>query len=396
MLFIKIFFAVLIIVCIVFYIMYLWDFALVLLIVMAVLPVIMFISTYAAKKMIDIDFAVKDNTAAKKENFPIQLKVLNRSIIPIGKAEVHIEYCNIFSGETGSFTLLIPVQARNVQSVSFQLSSRFCGIVKVRCAYIDIFDPLRIFRFRAGSSIQTEISIMPEGLEISGRVSSTDRLNDESSVFSEYAAGDDPSEIFDLRNYNQGDRLNRIHWKLSLKKDEFIVKDYSLPVDIPCTIFLNLRCSEKSVYTLPVFDTLIETFVSMSQFLIENERVHTVVYYNFKAGNFVEVNIDSSDSLAYMIRELLISLSDTLECGLPEEYFIERENFSLSSFIFISPEVQPAVMEFIEGNIDADIKNALIVVKSQEDAAKIQGYSTVNTIPVIIGRIRSSIRDIEV
>ncbi|MDE5764810.1 MAG: DUF58 domain-containing protein [Ruminococcus sp.] len=396
MLFIKIFFAVLIIVCIVFYIMYLWDFALVLLIAMIVLPVIMFVSTYIAKKMIDIDFAVKDNTAAKKENFPVQLKVVNRSIIPIGKAEVQIEYCNIFSGETGKFTLLIPVQARNVQSVSFQLSSRFCGIVKVQCACIDIFDPLRIFRFKAGKNIQTNILIMPEGREISGRVSSTDRLNDESSVFSEYASGDDPSEIFDLRNYNQGDRLNRIHWKLSLKKDEFIVKDYSLPVDIPCTIFLNLRCSEKSVYTLPVFDTLIETFVSVSQFLIENERVHKVVYYNFKARSFVEADIDSSDSISYLIQELLLSLSDTSECRLPEEYFIEKENFSLSSFIFISPEVQPSVMEFIDGNIDADIKNALIVVKSQEDAVKIQSYSTINTIPVIIGRIRSSVKDIEV
>ena len=43
MLAIKIFFAVLIIICAVFYVMYLWDFALVLLIVIAAIPVVMFV-----------------------------------------------------------------------------------------------------------------------------------------------------------------------------------------------------------------------------------------------------------------------------------------------------------------------------------------------------------------
>lgn len=237
--------------------MYLWDFALVLLITVIAVPIVMLISVLIARKSIDIELAVKNDTALKKEDFSVQLGVTNRSIFPIGKAEAYIEYSNLFSNEVNDFSLLMPIQSRNSQNISFRLSSKYCGIVQIKCAYINIYDPLRIFRFKVGKNISTEVIVMPEGYEISGHVCSTDRVNEESNTFSEYKPGDDPSEIFDLRGYNQGDKLNRIHWKLSSKRDEFIVKDYSLPIDIPCMLFLNLQVGLE--YRLPLYDTLIET-----------------------------------------------------------------------------------------------------------------------------------------
>lgn len=397
MLLIKLFFAFLIVACAVFYIMYLWDFALILLICMIAVPIFLFLSLYITKKLINVDFALKDETVTKRENFPVQIKISNRSFFPVGKAEAHIEYCNIFNNEVSSFILLLPIQARNEQSVSFQLSSKFCGIITVRCAYINIYDPLRIFKFRVGKNIHTKIAVLPEGHEISGQVCFTDRANEESTVFSDVKPGDDPSEVFDLRSYNPGDKLNRIHWKLSSKKDEFIVKDYSLPVDVPCTILLDLKCLVPAEMTLPVFDTLVETLVSVSRFMIENERIHTIIYYNGKLQRFIEKNISDQDSLAEMTRELIYSISDNLCCESPENYFINVTNLSLSSFIFITSAPEPPVMEFINENIDADIKNAIIVVTSNEEAENIpKSYCDINTLPVVIGKISSSIKDIEV
>lgn len=396
MLLMKIFFAVLIIICIVFYIMYLWDFALVLLIIICAVPVIMFVTTFIAKKLISVEFAVKEDTAVKRENFPMQIKIKNRSFFPIGKAEAFIEYCNVFNNEISSFSLHMPIQARNSQNVCFQMSSKFCGIVKIRCVHITIFDPLKIFKFKVGKNILTEIAIMPEGHDISGEICYTDRANDESPVFSEHKAGDDPSEIFDLRDYIPGDRINRIHWKLSSKRNEFIVKDYSLPIDIPCTLFLDLKCNVKSEYTLPIFDTLVEAFVSISRFLVENERSHNVVYYNFKYRTFIEKNICDSDSLTETVRELILSISDTAACEPPEVYFDENERLSLSSFVFITSDFKASVMEFIDEKIDADIKNAVVAVTSPNEAAELKtGCTDINIIPVVIGRISSSIKDIE-
>lgn len=393
----KILFAVLIIICIVFYVMYLWDFALVLLAAIVSVPVIMFITTFITKRLIDVDFALKDDSVSKNESFPVNLCVNNRSIFPIGKAEARIEYSNVCSSDVSSFNLLMPIQARNTQSISFQLKSRYCGMLCVRCAYIVISDPLKLFKFKVGKNICTSIAVLPEGHDISGQVSFTDKINEESSVFSEYKAGDDPSEVFDLRDYNPGDKLNRIHWKLSSKKNEFIVKDYSLPVDIPCTMLVDLGLGGiKKECIMPVFDTLVETFVSVSQFLIENERVHSIVYYSSAHSRFIERTVDSADSLAELTKEIILSLREGSTCASPEAYFIDQNRISLSSFIYITAETDPTVLEFIDENIDADIKNAIVVVPSPEDAAAVEGISPdINILPVVIGRISTSIKDIE-
>lgn len=394
MILMKIFFAVLIIICIVFYIMYLWDFALVLLITVITIPVVMLISTLIARKNIDVEFAVKNDTALKKENFPIQIKITNRSIFPVGKAEAYIEYSNLFSNETNTFNLLMPIQSRNSQNISFKLSSRYCGIIRIKCNYINIYDPLKIFRFKVGKNIHKEIAVMPEGYEINGSICSTDRINDESNKFSEYKAGDDPSEIFDLREYNIGDKLNRIHWKLSSKRDDFIVKDYSLPVDIPCMLFLNLKVDSK--YRLPVFDTLVETLVSISQFMLENERLHSIVYYNPEAGCFIEKYIENADSLTETIHEIILSADENAVYKSPQNYFTENTELSVSSFVCITSNPEQKFLEYIGENVDADIKNAVIAVTSPQEAENImKDYSGVNIIPVLIGRITSSIKDIE-
>lgn len=394
----KLLFLSLIIICIAFYILYLWDFALVLLIVIAALPLIMFITTLLAKRSIKVEFALQDKTVAKDDPFPVQICITNNSIFPIGKAEAKIEYYNVFNKHINEFELYLPIQPRNSQRVTFKLKSKFCGIIKVRISEIRIYDPLRIFKFRVGKNVATEIAVLPNAHEISGTVTYSDRINEESSVYSENFPGDDPSEVFDLRDYAVGDKLNRIHWKLSSKKDEFIVKEYSLPIDIPCTLFLDLKCYEDSDYTLPIFDTLVETMVSLSQFLIENERVHSVIYYNANTKNFVQHSVSNETELGFVIREVILSICDNYYCEQPEMYFAENSSISLSSFSFISAvSVDSKLLGYIDDEIDADIKNAVIIVKQNEKSDDFKNvYSTVNVTPVAAGRISSSIKDIEI
>lgn len=392
----KILFAVLILVCAAFYVLYIWDFSLILLVVIASVPIIMFIMLMITKKMLSVEFAVKNRSAAKNEPFDIQLCLENRSIFPVGKAEAIIEYYNIFNNQINNIELHFPVQPRNSQCLTFQLSSKFCGIIKIRSAYITIFDPLRIFKFKIGKNICKNIAILPEGHDISGIVSSSDRPNDESSVYSEYRSGDDPSEVFDLREYGQGDKLNRIHWKLSSKKDEFIVKEYSLPVDSPAAVFLDLHCNENSEYTLPLYDTLLESLVSISQLLLENERIHTIIYYDSSEKRFAELTVDSTDSLASAVGKIIFSLSDDLYAESPEQYFSENLSAGWVSFTLLTAEQDDRTLSLIDEETDSYIKNVIAVVKNSKEAEKLEKpYSSLTITPVVIGKITSSIRDIE-
>lgn len=397
MLLTKILFIVLILICAAFYILYIWDFALVLLIVMIILPILMYVTTWITKRKISVDFAVKEKNSSKNKDFSVQLVVNNDSIFPIGKAEAHIIYYNVFSNQTSAFDLYLPIQPRNSQRITFQLRSKFCGIIKIKTSYLNIYDPLRIFKFRTGKNISTEVVIMPEGHEVSGIVHYSDRVNEESDIFSEYRPGDDPSEVFDLREYNPGDKLNRIHWKLSSKKNEFIVKEYSLPIDVPCSLFLDLKCYKDNDLTLPVFDTLIETFLSISQFLLDNERCHSVTFYNAAQNCFSEYDIRDGADLIAVIRNIISSINDNMFSHSPKQYFTENDSLSFASFTYISSFADQSVLGDIDENVDADFKNAVIVVDSAEEVSDMSvGFSSLNVIPVVVGKISASIKDIDI
>ena len=204
---------------------------------------------------------------------------------------------------------------------------------------------------------------------------------------------DDPG---DVRAYLPGDPVNRIHWKLSSKKDEFIVKDYSLPVDIPSVIFLNLKCYDDSKYTLPVFDTLVESFISVSQFLIDNERSHTVVFFNGKAGCFMEYTIDSPEALSEVTRTLIFSVNDNLFCDPPEAYLLDNTDVEFSSFTFVTSQPDNDIIGKIDDSVNAELKNVIIVVKSPREAEALNAsYPETEIYPVLLGRITASIKEIE-
>lgn len=397
MLLTKIIYILLIIICTFFYVLYIWDFSLVLLVTLCAIPVIMFILLFITKRLISAELKIKDTAVAKNEAFDVQLSISNRSFFPIGKAEAVIEYYNVFSNQINDIHLHFPIQSRNSHCLTFQLSSKFCGIIKLKCAYIAIYDPLRIFKFKICRNISNSTIILPEGYDISAFIADIDRESDESELFSESRAGDDPSEVFDLREYYPGDKINRIHWKLSSKKENWIIREFSLPVDSPTLIFLNLYCPEDSEYTLPLYDTLIESFVAVSRFMIENERVHKLVYFNAGDRQFIEYIIDSIDALSNAAYQIMMSIRDDLMCDKPEKYFLETQLDSLTSFTYITADDNEDILMLIDEKIDADIKNAIISVKKDEHSSvKYGNYTTLNVTPVVIGRITSSIRDIEI
>ena len=58
----------------------------------------------------------------------------------------------------------------------------------------------------------------------------TGMLDLDGSVYDEYRAGFDQSEVFEIRPYRPGDKTAQIHWKLSQKTDTLMLRQGSLPV----------------------------------------------------------------------------------------------------------------------------------------------------------------------
>lgn len=61
----------------------------------------------------------------------------------------------------------------------------------------------------------------------------------EADVYDDFHPGDDPSEIFGVREFRAGDKMQSIHWKLSAKSDDLLVRENSQPKACPLVFLLE-------------------------------------------------------------------------------------------------------------------------------------------------------------
>ena len=117
------------------------------------------------------------------------------------------------------------------QTVSYALSSDYCGQLEIEILQVRLYDYLWIFGF-SGTCGQNKlrVPVMPDIRPLDILAEERQAEDWESDEYSKVKPGDDPAEIFDIRAYRAGDRISRIHWKLSSKRNELMIKEGGLPV----------------------------------------------------------------------------------------------------------------------------------------------------------------------
>ena len=92
----------------------------------------------------------------------------------------------------------------------------------------------------------------------------------EGDKYSPHKPGDDPTELFGLRPYREGDRLSRIHWKLSQKTGQTLVKELGLPVSERVLFLLDLTGPGEEI------SLQLDAFATLSGFLTDQGAAHGV------------------------------------------------------------------------------------------------------------------------
>ncbi len=108
---------------------------------------------------------------------------------------------------------------------SLGITLEYCGIYEVETEYIIFNDFLGILGRKHTLNPKTDICVMPKTVEFPESIIAR-TLDDDNDYETDPTAGEDVSEIREFREYRDGDRLSQIHWKLSTKSEDLIVKEY--------------------------------------------------------------------------------------------------------------------------------------------------------------------------
>lgn len=123
---------------------------------------------------------------------------------------------------------VVYISART-KEVELTLPADYCGEMKIQCAEIMLQDLLKLFRRKIKSFESVETIVYPRGVNVMVEMSraTVGAPRDEGRM--QNRKGNDPSEMFDIREYMPGDDIRSIHWKLSSKTDQLILRESSEP-----------------------------------------------------------------------------------------------------------------------------------------------------------------------
>ncbi|GEM_PF-532133 len=297
-----------------------------------ILPVVLFgIVLYSSFK-IKIKLDVSALTVEKDEYLNLIIYLKNKSAFPVSRMELSIRYYNEFSGIIKKEKIQLALDRNSFQNVSCQITSGYCGNMLFEIKSVKIYDYFHIWSVNKKVRQAVQVSVLPKIYEISGDIiTENNLLLVDSDVYSEYKPGDDPSEVFGIREYREGDKPNRIHRKLSYKQAQLMVKEFSDPIKDSIVVLMDFNYGEKpernalsrsliSAVTsdrpgagneseheemLRLTDGLLDCAMSVSYNLLLNEHIHKFAWYDKERDSLRQLLIKNKQASSAVFEIML-------------------------------------------------------------------------------------------
>jgi uncharacterized protein (DUF58 family) len=209
-------------------------------------------------------------------DYLVGLRVENPGKIYLPRVRVKIQVENAANGRKQWVKAEGKVSAEGSTELSGRLKEPEFGMWKAHCRAVHCYEWTNFLHLCAKVQDERQVMVFPAVYEINLKVGMRTRLFlSDGEQYDPHVSGDDPSEVFKLREYRKGDRLNRIHWKLSAKSDNLIVAELSMPVGCNVVIFLDGQPSAMSKKESRAYWEIVH---SISQELLAQECAHYLVW----------------------------------------------------------------------------------------------------------------------
>lgn len=237
------------------------------------------------------------SVSEKNKKIPVTILVDNNiKHIPVGvKAIVKIE--NIFTGEKIKYKIRGKTDGNEMTKIIFNLKIKECGNIKITLEKVIVYDILFIFRTAISVRHTDYVGVLPEShllpIEITRK---TREFIADAEEYSDRESGDDPTELYQIREYREKDSIHDVHWKLSAKMDELLVKEHGKPLGCVALLWLDLSSdkalTKKKDSKISIINKkknankrsnipsdLLELAASITMSLMEEKCVHYVAWY---------------------------------------------------------------------------------------------------------------------
>lgn len=276
----------------------------------------------------------------KGEEVEGKLLVKNSGNFPVDRLICQIRCENLLTGEKENTPIHMAVPAKSSADTEFRIRSTHAGKIRVSLKYMVNYDPFGIFRFRTRPERDVFAAgmIAPHTFSLETQIAYGESSNMDSDEYSMKKAGYDPSETFAIREYQPGDRIRQIHWKLTEKFDSLMVRDYGLPIQNTILLLLETGRTPGSEPADPdCMDALAEAILSVSRELVSQQIVHSIGWQNHEENTFSCVEVETDEDLNTLMPDLLGAVPGEDDLSVAEHYMGSREQLEFAHVVVFAP-----------------------------------------------------------
>jgi len=189
------------------------------------------------------------------------------------------------------------------KNYSFELQCNYRGNYEIGINSVELEDFFGLFRFRYNVFEPKYVTVYPRIVFLEKFMLKTDFMSESHSMLN--TRDEDMSTISDVRKYQYGDSLKRIHWKLTAKTTDIMVKKFESTSQTNTIMLLDLHRNPFSTgENIVLEDKLIESIVAVLYYCLHKWIPVNLVYYSGKL-----VNIHAKNHLMFNeIFELLAKI----------------------------------------------------------------------------------------
>lgn len=166
----------------------------------------------------------------------------------------------------------------------------------------------------------------------------------ESFRYSGSRPGDDPGETYDIREYRSGDSIRQIHWKLSGKLDDIMIREKSFPVDDTVLILAEAFQADRDPQRA---ETVAEVFSAVLQSFMEKKISCQAGVYDHSTGKFRLEKIRTEEDRENILYRFLRYGSDAKTPVTVREYLKDPGIQNFANYVYITGDPQDKEAELL-------------------------------------------------
>ena len=220
------------------------------------------LSVHLARRRFSLRLTSAPSTVRRGESVNIRLEARCACPLPAG----HIS-CSLSMEDAGSQHLVLSSAGRG-QKAQFSLPCMHVGSHGVQVTDLKFHDLFGLYALPSReSNHRTDALVLPNLFE----VSTVPFARDEGRLGTMSMATEDITSPSDVRSYQTGDPLKKVHWKLSGRRQELIVRKYEEPVLPEALMILDTSLPDAGEARADLMDALLETAASCISAARQNE-----------------------------------------------------------------------------------------------------------------------------